>query len=49
MTNNGLPLFIGRDQELELLLACLKAGLNLLIEGPVGVGKTRVAQEAAVR
>jgi MoxR-like ATPase len=47
MTNNGLPLFIGRDQELELLLACLKAGLNLLIEGPVGVGKTRLAQEAA--
>ena len=47
MTNNGLPLLIGRDQELELLPACLKAGLNLLIEGPVGVGKTRLAQEAA--
>ncbi len=47
MTKNGLPLLIGRDQELELLPACLKAGLNLLIEGPVGVGKTRLAQEAA--
>ena len=48
MTDDGLPLFIGRDQELELM-ACLKAGLNLLIEGSVGVGKIRLAQEAAVR
>ncbi len=47
MTNRGLPLLVGRDRELRLLLACLKAGLNLLIEGPVGVGKTRLAQKAA--
>ncbi|MBI4966157.1 MAG: MoxR family ATPase [Desulfomonile tiedjei] len=47
MTSNGLPPLIGREQELELLLACLKAGRNLLVEGPVGVGKTRLAQEAA--
>ncbi|MGC8602434.1 MAG: AAA family ATPase [Desulfomonilaceae bacterium] len=41
-----LPL-IGRDREFELLTACLEAGRNILIEGPVGVGKTRLAQEAA--
>ncbi len=47
MNDGVLPELIGRDRELELLLACLKAGRNLLIEGPVGVGKTRLAQEGA--
>ncbi len=38
MTDGGLPLLIDREYELELLPACLKAGgLNLLVEGPVGV------------
>jgi len=47
MTDTALPPLIGRAREFELLIACLKAGRNLLIEGPVGVGKTRLAQEAA--
>ena len=47
LNDNTLPPLVGRKKELELLLACLSAGRNLLIEGPVGVGKTRLAQEAA--
>ncbi len=47
MTGKAIPPLVGRERELELLAACLKAGRNLLIEGPVGVGKTRLAQEAA--
>jgi MoxR-like ATPase len=42
------PRLVGRDLELSLMIACLTAGRNLLIEGPVGVGKTRLAQEAAL-
>jgi MoxR-like ATPase len=34
---------VGRDAELRLCLAVLGAGRNLLLEGPVGVGKTTVA------
>ncbi len=34
---------VGRDAELALALAVLKAGRHLLLEGPVGVGKTTVA------
>lgn len=34
---------IGRDHELTMALAVLKAGGHLLLEGPVGVGKTTVA------
>ena len=34
---------IGRDQELAMALAVLGAGRHLLLEGPVGVGKTTVA------
>lgn len=45
-TQNGL---VGREEELSLLLAALRAGRHVLIEGPVGVGKTRLAQEAADR
>jgi MoxR-like ATPase len=47
MSDDLLPPPVGRDREFELLVACLKAGRNLLIEGPVGVGKTRLAQEGA--
>ena len=38
---------VGRANELELALACLKANRNLLIEGPVGVGKTALATALA--
>jgi MoxR-like ATPase len=34
---------VGRDQELTMSLAVLHARLHLLLEGPVGVGKTTVA------
>lgn len=34
---------IGRDAELAQIQACLKAGRNVLLEGPVGVGKTHLA------
>ncbi len=34
---------VGRTAELRLALAVLSAGRNLLLEGPVGVGKTTVA------
>lgn len=34
---------VGRDDELALSLAILKGGRHLLLEGPVGVGKTTVA------
>lgn len=34
---------VGRGQELREVLACLSAGRNVLLEGPVGVGKTQLA------
>ena len=34
---------IGRDRELAMSLAVIAAGRHLLLEGPVGVGKTTVA------
>ncbi len=37
---NGI---VGRDHEIALSLAILNSGHNLLLEGPVGVGKTTVA------
>lgn len=42
-----IPRLIGRESELKLLTAALRAGRHVLIEGQVGVGKTRLAQEAA--
>jgi MoxR-like ATPase len=34
---------VGREAETRKMLACLKAKRNLLLEGPVGVGKTHLA------
>jgi MoxR-like ATPase len=34
---------VGRDEELRMALAVLSSGRHLLLEGPVGVGKTTVA------
>lgn len=34
---------VGRGEETRRVLACLKAGRNVLLEGPVGVGKTVLA------
>jgi len=38
---------VGRDRESRLALAVLQAGRHLLLEGPVGVGKTFLAQSLA--
>ncbi len=38
-----LPAIVGRDAETEALHACLAAGRHVLLEGPVGVGKTALA------
>ena len=34
---------VGRSRELEIALAVISSGRHLLLEGPVGVGKTTVA------
>lgn len=34
---------VGRESESALIRACLSAGKNMLLEGPVGVGKTHLA------
>jgi MoxR-like ATPase len=39
------PMLIGRQPELAQMRACLKAKKNVLLEGPVGVGKTLLALE----
>lgn len=38
-----LPQIVGRAAESEALHACLEAGRHVLLEGPVGVGKTALA------
>lgn len=38
---------VGREKEIRRALACLRAGRHLLLEGPVGVGKTVLAAALA--
>jgi MoxR-like ATPase len=38
---------VGRANELRLVLACVKAGKNVMLEGPVGVGKSVLADASA--
>ena len=38
-----MSLLVGRSLEQEQIEACLSAGRNVLLEGPVGVGKTHLA------
>jgi MoxR-like ATPase len=37
------PQLVGRSDELDKIRACVVAGRNILLEGPVGVGKTHLA------
>ena len=48
MKHSDHPL-IGRKNELAMLTAILEADRHVLIEGPVGVGKTHLAESAAHR
>jgi MoxR-like ATPase len=43
MSSKGAPELVGRETELSQIRACLRAGRNVLLEGPVGVGKTHLA------
>jgi MoxR-like ATPase len=40
---NSTTAFIGRQYEVSQVRACLRAQRNILLEGPVGVGKTHLA------
>ncbi len=42
-TKRREPILVGRTEELEQLRACISANRNVLLEGPVGVGKTHLA------
>lgn len=42
-TSSTSTRLIGRNHEFQQIRACLKAGKNILLEGPVGVGKTHLA------
>ncbi len=42
----SVDFLVGRDRELSQLRACVRAGRNVLLEGPVGVGKTHLALSA---
>jgi MoxR-like ATPase len=42
-TVSGSVTLVGRAEEMAQVLACLKAKRNVLLEGPVGVGKTHLA------
>ncbi len=37
---------VGRERETKLIQTCLKLGKHLLVEGPVGVGKTHLVKSA---
>src|SRR5690349_22801569 len=43
MKTKGEPAMIGRQMERAQIRACLQAKRNVLLEGPVGVGKTYLA------
>ena len=40
---------VGRDSEVESLLHCVQAGKHILLEGPVGVGKTFLVSAVAAQ
>jgi MoxR-like ATPase len=43
MSDSSLFHIIGREKELDKIKACVLANRNVLLEGPVGVGKTHLA------
>ena len=38
---------VGRDKEIALLVHCVRSGKHILLEGPVGVGKTHLVSAVA--
>lgn len=46
---SAATLLVGRETALRRVEACLRAGRNVLLEGPVGVGKTHLALAIAER
>ena len=44
-TNN----VIGRRQEIMIIKSCIELGRNILLEGPVGVGKTFIAEQSSLQ
>lgn len=40
-------MIVGRKREIQFCTACIKLGRHVLLEGPVGVGKSKLAQEVA--
>jgi MoxR-like ATPase len=46
VSKNSIAQLIGRQKEMQQILACLEAKRNVLLEGPVGVGKTYLALSA---
>lgn len=44
----AVPL-VGRERELEIALAAIEADGGVVVAGPPGIGKSRLAREAAVR
>ena len=49
MTDAAARRLVGRDDARRRVEACLRAGRNVLLEGPVGVGKTHLALAIAER
>src|SRR5215210_543770 len=43
MSSEKLVAMVGRESEFAQVRACLRAKRNVLLEGPVGVGKTHLA------
>ncbi|MCE7743228.1 MAG: MoxR family ATPase, partial [Candidatus Heimdallarchaeota archaeon] len=45
--NQMYELIIGRREELKLMIKAIEKGLPIIIEGPVGTGKTEMAKALA--
>lgn len=46
---SAAPLLVGREDELRKIMGCIAARRSVLLEGPVGVGKTHLAIAATTK